>query len=157
MNPLLSSFLPPAAGESASLRAAGSRLPRESSLPPLRILAVDDEPAVLEVIALCLTADGHQVDTAPDGASALERFRASLAGWDLVVLDRAMPGLSGGELALALKELNPNVPVVMITGSQKLAQELGPAQQAIDAFVWKPFTMERLREGITQAMRALAL
>jgi signal transduction histidine kinase len=126
--------------------------PRETGafVRPLRILVVDDEAAVREVLAACLSEDGHFVDCEPDAASALQRVRT--APWDIVLTDRAMPRMNGDQLAAEIKRLDPAMPVVMITGFADLMRDVGDQPLAIDAIVRKPFTVESLREGIGKAL-----
>lgn len=129
----------------------------EAPLPPmpirpLRILVVDDEAAVREVLAVCLSEDGHYVDCEVDGVAALERFRA--APWDIVLTDRAMPRMNGDQLAAEIKKLDPGIPVVMVTGFADLMRDVGDHPSGVDAVVRKPFTMETLRDGISKALVA---
>lgn len=124
-------------------------------LAPLRILAVDDEPGIREILTLFLSGDGHTVETAPDGISGWERFCAGT--WDIVLLDRAMPGMSGCELALKIKQRDPQMPVILVSGSPQRAQDGGGHGATFDAIVRKPFTIASLREGIAQALRLCSM
>lgn len=77
------------------------------------ILFVDDEESMREWVSVALSKDGHVVDTAPDGASALARF--DQGSYDVVIQDLKMPGMSGIELLRALLERDPTLPVILIT------------------------------------------
>ncbi len=114
----------------------------------MRILVADDEPMVREVIRLYLLEDGHAVETADDGGEALKKFQNSV--FDLVLTDRAMPELSGDQLAVEVKALRPNVPVVLLTGFGDLMNAEGERPPGVDAVVAKPFTMSSLRNAVAE-------
>ncbi|HWC19280.1 MAG TPA: response regulator [Terriglobales bacterium] len=86
------------------------------------ILCVDDEPGVLKPIEIMLQRRGFRVVTAQTGASAIELFRQ--IKFDAVILDYSMPGLSGGEVAQALREENPSIPIILHTGYKEIADPL---------------------------------
>jgi CheY-like chemotaxis protein len=114
----------------------------------LRLLVVDDEPQVLEVLAAYLSGDGHEVTTARDGREALEKFRR--ASFDVVLLDRAMPGMSGDQLAGLLKSARPSQPVIMVSGFGAMMESAGEAPPTVDRVVSKPVTLQQLREALSR-------
>jgi CheY-like chemotaxis protein len=116
---------------------------------PLRILIVDDDAAMRQVLSLYLEAEGYEVQTAENGARALERYQAE--SWDVVLTDREMPGMCGNELAEAIKRINPRMPVVLITGSDARPGDLTGAP--FDLIIPKPFTREVLRNAIQKVCR----
>jgi PAS domain S-box-containing protein len=117
------------------------------SLEALRVLAVEDEPEVLDVIRAMLTAAGHTVVSAASGREALELFEREPV--DVVVTDLGMPGMTGLALAQELKRRRP-VPVVLLTGwADELDTEATPH---IDVLLAKPITRERLVSGLAQAV-----
>ena len=118
----------------------------ERSTASLRILIVDDEPNILEVGSAYLRCDGHTVATAASGREALEKFRRNR--FDLVVLDRVMPEMSGDQTARFIKQLNPDIPVIMLTGFGALIEVTGSQPQAIDVVLSKPVTIDALRSTI---------
>ncbi len=120
------------------------------ALTPMRVLIVDDQPSVREVLTMCLKEDGHLVESAVDGLSALEKVRS--APWDIVLTDRAMPKMNGDQLAQEIRKLQPGIPVVLVTGFADLMRDVGDQPSAIDAVVRKPFTLQTLREGMTKAI-----
>src|SRR5688500_15959762 len=85
-----------------------------SALPSLKILVVDDEEPIRLILEVLLVLSGHKVGLASDGFAACGKFRTEK--WDLVLIDRHMPGMSGHELARLLKALSPETPVIMVTG-----------------------------------------
>ena len=115
-------------------------------LETMRILAVEDEPEILDVIRAVLTHAGHTVVTAASGREALELF--SREAVDLVVTDLGMPGMTGLVLAGELKSRRP-VPIILLTGwAEELDDHVGP----VDVIVAKPFNRERLLEAIARAV-----
>ncbi len=116
----------------------------------LRLLVVDDEPQVLEVLAAYLTGDGHEVTTAGDGREALEKFRQGT--FDAVLLDRAMPGMSGDQLAGILKSAQPSLPVLMLTGFGAMMESAREIPPHVDRVVSKPVTLRQLRDALSQAL-----
>jgi signal transduction histidine kinase len=118
----------------------------------LRVLIVDDEPSVLEVVAAYLRCDGHVVATAASGREALEKFRRNL--FDLVVLDRVMPEMSGDQTARFIKEVNKDIPVIMLTGFGALIEVTGSQPAAVDVVLSKPVTLAALRQTIGRLLHA---
>ncbi len=119
---------------------------------PLRILVVDDEPSVRLVLSEFLREEGHEIETASNGTEALETFHQSK--WDMVLTDRAMPGMSGDELAAAVKQTDPHVPVVMITGNVDPKRDFVAEPRLVDVVVRKPFTFAAIRNAMSEATAA---
>lgn len=111
-----------------------------------RILVVDDEPAVSDAIRMMLEFDGHIVQTAGSAQEALALFERG--DFDLVITDYAMPEMKGDKLALAVKQLRPHVPVLMVTAHTDVLQASGNPLRGVDLLVSKPFMLEDLREAI---------
>ncbi|HWY68641.1 MAG TPA: response regulator [Terriglobales bacterium] len=86
------------------------------------ILCVDDESAVLQPLGIMLQRRGFRVLSAKDGPSAIELFRQIKC--DAVVLDYAMPGMSGGEVAKVLREEDQAVPIILHTGYKEIHDPL---------------------------------
>lgn len=124
-------------------------------LPCLRILVVDDEPVVRKIIKDFLEMDGHAVETQGDPIKALERFRTG--SWNFVILDRAMPGMDGLRLARAIKALDREMPIMLVSASPGWSQGSGSPPECYDAIVSKPFTGNDLRAGISRALRIHAV
>jgi PAS domain S-box-containing protein len=116
-------------------------------LEPLRVLAVDDEPEVLDLLRAMLTHAGHRVFGAASGREALTLFEREPV--DIVVTDLGMPGLTGIALAAEIRRRRP-VPVVLLTGwADELDSENVPE---VDAVIAKPFSRERLFETIARVI-----
>jgi signal transduction histidine kinase len=118
----------------------------------LNVLVVDDEPRVHEVLSVYLRCDGHSVASAASGREALEKFRRHR--FDLVVIDRAMPEMSGDQTARFIKQVNQNVPVILLTGFGALIEVTGAQPQAVDAVLSKPVTLDVLRRTINKLLYA---
>lgn len=119
---------------------------------PMRILVVDDEPSVRMVLSDFLREEGHEIATASNGAEALETFHQ--AKWDMILTDRAMPGMSGDELAAAVKQSDPHMPVVMITGYVDPKRDFVAEPRQVDVVVRKPFTFAAIRNAMSEATAA---
>lgn len=115
---------------------------------PIRILLVDDQPGICNVLAQMLHREGHKVASANDGCHALEMFQQD--HYDLVITDCAMPIMNGGQLTTALKEIQPTLPVLMLTACM---EEIDPAQEPADLVLAKPATLPQLREAINRLMQ----
>jgi len=86
------------------------------------ILCIDDEVLGLEIRKVVLEREGYAVFTAPDGATGIRLFREHPI--DAVVLDYAMPGMNGGAVATALREIRPTVPILLLSAYLTLPDEV---------------------------------
>ena len=127
----------------------------ETSVPsknhPLHVLVVEDEPMVRGIEIEYLTADGHIVETAADGGEGLSKFRSGK--FDLVLVDRAMPEVNGDQLTDAIKELDPDMPVILVTGFSEASGNENKKQQA-DLILAKPFSHASLCNAVKKVMSA---
>ena len=117
------------------------------SVRKLKILIVDDEPLVRQVVQEYFSSDGHKVHTAPGGKEAVELF--SKNSFDLVITDRAMPEMSGDQLAEQIKKISPQTPVIMLTGFGELMKAKGEMPTGVDHLLSKPITMDGCREALS--------
>ena len=119
---------------------------------PLRILLVDDEAEVREALAEMLSAHGHTVVTAATGDSAMAVLEADPA-FELVLTDLVMPGMTGRQLAAAVKARRPGLPVGIISGWRE-PEELDVATpDAVDFVIDKPVSLEALNEAVARIRR----
>ena len=122
---------------------------------PLRILVVDDQDVLCEILVEHLAEDWHTVETAPDGRVALEKFRARVdagAPFDLVITDKAMPHMNGEQLAAEVRELVPETRVILLTGYG--APTDGLLSEHIDLVLDKPVSREALLQAIAKVSAA---
>ncbi|MCE9615955.1 MAG: response regulator [Lentisphaerae bacterium] len=122
----------------------------EVSAGCLRILVIDDDVWSTEMVSRCLTRDGHRVDTEISGDAGLSRLREH--PYDLVVTDKAMPGMSGEEVARRVKERAPDVPVILLTGLGDLLKLMEHPVAGVDFILSKPVTREELRRAVNSVM-----
>jgi len=118
----------------------------------LRVLVVDDEPRVLNLVREYLAADRHEVETATDGHDGLDKLRTGK--FDLIVTDRSMPRMSGDQLAVAAKRLRPETPIVLLTGFGDMMADQGERPEGVDLIVSKPLTLTALRAAMTKVIAA---
>ena len=90
--------------------------------------------------------------TAATGREALEKFQRT--HFDLVVLDRVMPEMSGDQTARFIKQLNQDIPVIMLTGFGALIEVTGSQPQPIDVVLSKPVTIDALRTTVSRLLDA---
>jgi CheY-like chemotaxis protein len=128
--------------------APTAETPEPDASRTLRILVVEDEELVREVLEVYLTEDHHTVTTAVNGRDGLEKFRAGK--FDLVMTDRSMPEMNGDAFAAALKKLRPHQPVLLLTGFGDLMNGAGERPPGVDLVVTKPFTLTSLRAAIAE-------
>ena len=114
----------------------------------LRILLVDDEARVQDVIRHYLERDGHTVETAAHGVESLSKFDPGK--YDLVITDRAMPEMNGEMLALAIKKAAPTTPVVLLSGTGELINASGNIPDGFRAVISKPVTIAELRRTLAR-------
>jgi len=116
----------------------------------LQILVVDDEPQVRQVVTAFLNAEGHVCETAAHALEGLHRFRER--HFDMVIADKAMPGMSGDQMAVSIQQIAPSTPFVLLTGFGAFLS--GEELPGVDVIAAKPITRSGLREAIRKALKA---
>ena len=114
------------------------------------ILAVDDEPKILEVVASFLESKGYQVYRAESGSQALELFEKN--NISLVLLDLMLPDISGEEVCAALRKTS-RVPIVMLTAKSAEASHLNGLNLGADDYITKPFSLKVLAAHVEAILR----
>ncbi len=117
----------------------------------MRILAVEDEPAILRMLERGLTAAGHQVLTAATGEDGA--ILATDEGVDLVLLDISLPGLSGHDVLSRIRARRPDLPVLMLTARDDLDNKVRALDAGADDYLTKPFAFEELLARIRALTR----
>ncbi|QXJ22947.1 response regulator transcription factor [Actinomadura graeca] len=115
-----------------------------------RVLVVDDDPTVAEVVARYLARDGHEVECVADGHAALREARDHPP--DLVVLDLMLPGMDGLEVCRRLRETSV-VPIVMLTALGTETDRLVGLETGADDYVTKPFSPRELTLRVRSVLR----
>ncbi len=118
--------------------------------PPTRILVVEDDETVAEVVVGYLRRAGYEVEAVSDGVTALAR--ATAAPPDLVVLDLMLPGLDGLEVCRRLRQRGP-VPVIMLTALGEESDRLTGLELGADDYVTKPFSPRELVLRVASVLR----
>jgi two-component system NtrC family response regulator len=113
---------------------------------PFRILVVDDEPAQRELVAGFLRRRGFEVAAAPDGTSALERFRAEPV--DAILTDQKMPGLSGLALLEAARAIDPEVAIIVMTAYGTVESAVTAMKGGAADYLAKPIDLEELHRRL---------
>jgi len=121
-----------------------------SAAQPPRVLVVDDDPTVAEVVARYLAREGYAVETVADGAEALHRALADPP--DLVVLDLMLPTMDGLEVCRRLRAEAP-VPVIMLTARGQEADRISGLELGADDYVAKPFSPRELTARVKAVLR----
>jgi signal transduction histidine kinase/AmiR/NasT family two-component response regulator len=115
-----------------------------------RILVIDDEESVRNILSQMLRVQGYQVVVASDGEEGVERFKNEK--FDLVFTDLGMPKMSGWEVGKALRGMNAKVPIAMITGWGVELNREKMNESGIDLVVSKPFNFDQLGQIVSEAM-----
>jgi len=115
-----------------------------------RVIAVDDEPHILELVKLYLEREGHQVDGAATGKDALSKL--STATPDLVVLDLMLPDMDGFEVCRQIRAKS-NVPVLMLTARKDDVDKIVGLELGADDYLTKPFNPRELVARVRAVLR----
>jgi signal transduction histidine kinase len=119
----------------------------------LRILCIDDELQIQELLKHCLTTLDHQVTTASGGKQGVEMFRAAMLEkqpYEMVITDLGMPDIDGHQVARTIKAASPATPIIMMTGWGTMMKEEGETASEVDAVVGKPPRIQELNNLLLQ-------
>jgi response regulator RpfG family c-di-GMP phosphodiesterase len=117
---------------------------------PAAILIVDDEQAITSVCSIQLEIDGHRCVTATSAAEAMERLEET--EFDVVVTDVKMPEMSGLELLKLVKQHDPEIQVILITGNPDVGSAVEAIRSQVDDFLIKPFELSQLSHAVNRAL-----
>jgi CheY-like chemotaxis protein/anti-sigma regulatory factor (Ser/Thr protein kinase) len=115
-----------------------------------RILVVEDEETVSDLLSAILTEGGHEVETASDGSKGIQLFQKK--EFDLVFTDLGMPGMSGWQVAEKIKSINKTVPVALITGWNVEQKESEMRERGVDLIAYKPFEVKQVFKLVQEGM-----
>ncbi|MCV7414637.1 response regulator transcription factor [Mycolicibacterium litorale] len=124
---------------------------------PVRVLVVDDEPVLAELVSMALRYEGWDISTAGDGATAIALARESPP--DVVVLDVMLPDMSGLDVLAKLREQIPGLPLLLLTAKDSVEDRIAGLTAGGDDYVTKPFSLEEVvlrlrallrRTGVTE-------
>ncbi len=117
----------------------------------MRILLTEDDDSVRAFVSRALELDGHQVETACHGLEALERLVECDGGFDLLVTDVKMPIMDGIALAHEASGQWPRLPILLMTGFADQRERAEELTEVIRDVVTKPFTLQQIREAVSEA------
>lgn len=143
----LNVFLPRASGEAVAEAEAAPERAEAAPNGVRRVLIVDDDNAVREVTSGILEQLGYDVVSASDGVSALELLDRDGSAIDLAILDFAMPGMNGAQVAGEIREKRPRLPILFLTG---FVDAEGLKEIGKETIIQKPFTQDDLAKRISR-------
>lgn len=111
--------------------------------PRLRVLVVDDEAKLTELLKLELEVEGYDVDIASDGAGGLIRSRSEPAP-DLIVLDWNLPDFNGLDICQRIRAGGSTTPILMLTGNDEITDRVKALDAGVDDYLLKPFSIDEL-------------
>lgn len=111
------------------------------------VLCVDDDDGMRKFYGTLLSKEGYEVMSAETGLQALDLLQSARSPVDAAILDYELPGMNGFELAVRLKQHDPGLPILMISGSLPELEEMLPF---VDAALSKGVSVEHILEGIEQ-------
>jgi two-component system response regulator MprA len=117
----------------------------------MRVLVVDDEPALRDALVRALRSEGYHVSSAEDGRGALERIGDEHP--DLIVLDVLMPVMDGLEVARALRQRGDRTPVLVLTARDSVSDRVEGLDAGADDYLVKPFALDELLARIRALLR----
>ena len=116
----------------------------------LRVLVVDDEASIRDLLSKTLALADYDVDVAHDGRAALERMR--LFSYDLLITDLNMPGIDGLTVIHEARRLHENLPVIIITGFSTEASAIEAANLGVSGYLTKPFKVPKMLSVAAKAL-----
>lgn len=120
-----------------------------------RVLVVDDEASIRELLSKTLALAEYEVDTVPDGNTALARLRDG-HDYDLIFADLKMPGMDGLMLVRQVKRIRPELPVVIITGFSTEGSAIEALNLGVSGYLTKPFRVPQVLAAAAKALGAPA-
>jgi excisionase family DNA binding protein len=138
----------PRGGSRASTMPAPPR-PAPANARP-RVLVVDDEASIRDLLAKTLALAEYDVDVAPDGRSALERMR--LYPYDLLIADLKMPGIDGLTVIREAKRYKADLPVIIITGFSTESSAIEAVNLGVAGYLTKPFRVPQVLAAAAKAL-----
>ena len=118
---------------------------------PKRILLVDDEKHIADVVVYILEDNGFDIRTAMDGDTGLKEFESKAP--DLVILDLNLPGISGLDLFRHMRRVRPDVPIIMLTSRSEELDRVVGLEMGADDYVTKPFSPRELAARVRAVLR----
>lgn len=137
-------------GGRPSTAASASQRPAAGAAGRPRVLVVDDEASIRDLLSKTLALAEYDVDLAPDGRAALDRLR--VIPYDLLITDLKMPGVDGLSVIREARRLKADIPIIIITGFSTEASAIEAVNLGVSGYLTKPFRIPRV---LSVAARAL--
>ncbi|MBC7967076.1 MAG: response regulator transcription factor [Fuerstia sp.] len=118
----------------------------------MRILVVEDEDAIARGLRFNFEREGHQVDLAGDGPTALEIYESAQPPIDLVVLDLMLPLMSGYEICRTLRRLDTEIPIMALTARTLSEDKVQAFDVGVDQYMTKPFSLPELLSRVNNLL-----
>jgi excisionase family DNA binding protein len=136
----------------AAAATSAPLVPRHAATPNERprVLVVDDEESIRDLLAKTLALADYDVDVSPDGISALDRMRSTV--YDLLIADLKMPGMDGLSLIREAKRLGSEMPVIIITGYSTEASAIDAINLGVSRYLEKPFRVPKVLDAVSKAL-----
>ncbi len=115
-----------------------------------RVLVVDDEEAIRDLLSKMLELADYEVESAPDGPGALDHLKRD--GYDLMFVDLKMPGMDGLALIRQARALKATLPIIVVTGYSSEASAIEALNLGISAYITKPLSVPQLLEAASRAV-----
>ena len=128
---------------------------RTSTISDMAILVVDDDQAVRDALRRALRMQGYDVSLAGDGEEALLKLRANPGATDLLIVDILMPRLDGLEMTRRLRADGSQLPILMLTARDQVADRVAGLEAGADDYLVKPFALEELIARVRALLRRL--
>ncbi|MBA3637998.1 MAG: response regulator [Acidobacteria bacterium] len=129
---------------------AGSARPATPPAGRPRILVVDDEETIRELLLKTLALAEYEVDVAPDGRTAVDRMR--MIQYDLLITDLRMPGVDGLTVIREARRLKADIPVIILTGYSSEASAIEAINLGVQGYLTKPFRIPRVLAAAAKAL-----
>jgi excisionase family DNA binding protein len=130
--------------------AASAAAPHASAVVRPRVLVVDDEASIRDLLAKTLALAEYDVDVAADGRTALERMRT--APYDLLIADLRMPGMDGLTVIREAKQYHADLPVIIITGFSTESSAIEAVNLGVAGYLTKPFRVPQVLAAAAKAL-----
>ena len=124
----------------------------EQSTQRRRVLVIDDEPRLTELLSLELDVEGYDVDIASDGAAGLIRSRSEPTP-DLIILDWNLPDFNGIDICQRIRGGGICTPILMLTGHDEVSDRVTALDAGVDDYLIKPFSIDELMERLRAMQR----
>jgi excisionase family DNA binding protein len=134
-------------------RPLGAAAPVKSAIAPggrPRVLVVDDEATIRDLLSKTLALAEYDVDLAPDGRGAIDRLR--MIPYDLLITDLRMPGVDGLTVIREARRLKADLPVIIITGFSNEASAIEAVNLGVSGYLTKPFRVPRVLAAASKAL-----